>query len=178
MSMAHGLGTMSISHWEEAGEKLSRNILNLLVVWLFTGLWHGAGWTFVLWGFMYFVLLMVEKLTDFEHKKFLFKHLYTMLFVVIGWVIFRSKNISKAFCYIGTMFGLGKNVLLDTVFFDLAKQFWILIIIGFILSVFKIKDISDSKAFQIVSGILYIIGFVITSTFIAKGYNPFIYFNF
>ncbi len=161
--------------------KLSRNILNLLTVWLLTGLWHGAGWTFVLWGFMYFVLLLIEKLTKFEHRNFPLKHFYTMLFVMIGWVIFRSENIAGAFHYILAMFGFEKNVLFDSVFFDLAKQFWILMIIGIILSVFKVKDISSNRAFQIqiVSGILYIIGFVVTATFIVKGgYNPFIYFNF
>lgn len=144
-----------------------------------TGLWHGAGWTFVLWGFMYFVLLMFEKITKFEHRKFPLKHVYTMFFVIIGWVLFRSESISNAFNYLLAMIGLGKNGFYDAVFIDLIKQFWILIVIGSILSVARIKKVADNKVFQVVSGILYIIGFVVTVTFIVKGgYNPFIYFNF
>ena len=66
-----------------------RLIFNLFVVWFSTGLWHGANWTFIAWGLMYFVLLCVEKLTGFEKCSvpLWLAWIYTMLFVVLGWVL-------------------------------------------------------------------------------------------
>ena len=89
-----------------------RVVLNLLVVWLLTGLWHGASWNFVLWGLYYFILLVLEK---FIFSKWLeklpsaFSHLYTLLFVLIGWLIFYFKPAVGGFesllLYFGGMFG-------------------------------------------------------------------------
>ena len=71
-----------------------RLIFNLFVVWFSTGLWHGANWTFIAWGLMYFVLLCVEKLTGFEKCSvpLWLAWIYTMLFVVLGWVLFRAEK--------------------------------------------------------------------------------------
>ena len=78
------------------GSRVSRVrlVLNLFVVWALTGIWHGANWTFLAWGLMYFVLLTFEKFTGLEKKSGWWGHIYTLLFVVIGWVIFRSSTIS------------------------------------------------------------------------------------
>lgn len=93
-----------------------RLVFNLFVVWFLTGLWHGANITFIVWGLLYFVLITAEKifgLKKIEKKKWypLFGFIYTMFFVIIGWVIFRSNNLNDACHYLQTMFGL-KNVIL------------------------------------------------------------------
>ena len=92
-----------------------RLIFNLFVVWFSTGLWHGANWTFIAWGLMYFVLLCVEKLTGFEKCSvpLWLAWIYTMLFVVLGWVLFRAENLTGAVKYVLAMFGIGASGLLD-----------------------------------------------------------------
>ena len=69
-----------------------RLVLNLFIVWFLTGIWHGANWTFILWGLYFFVLLSIEKLTNINKKNFFFGHIYTMFFVIIGWVVFVQKT--------------------------------------------------------------------------------------
>ena len=70
-------------------------------------MWHGANWTFIAWGLMYFVILTIEKLTGLGKKSYWWGHLYTMVLVIIGWVIFRSTGMGNAFLYIKAMFGIG-----------------------------------------------------------------------
>ncbi len=89
----------------------ARLFANLFVVWTLTGLWHGANWTFVAWGLMYFILIAVEK-TPFVIRQTrvlprLSGWLYTMFFVVIGWVLFRSPSLSFAKRYLLSMFSVG-----------------------------------------------------------------------
>ena len=88
----------------------SRNIMNLSVVWLLTGLWHGANWTFVVWGLYHLGLLLLEKFVFKDILKkipSLFRVLITFLLAVIGWTIFFSDNISYAAQYLLRMFGIG-----------------------------------------------------------------------
>ncbi|MCM1046570.1 MAG: hypothetical protein NC417_13785 [Candidatus Gastranaerophilales bacterium] len=159
--------------------KLSRQIFNLFAVWILTGLWHGAGWTFVLWGIMYFVLISVEKLTKFQKRNVPFRHFYTMLFVIIGWVLFRSDSITEAGSFLLAMVGIGGNGIADSSSAALLGQFGIILAVASVLSVIRIKSFSSRRSFQVVTGALYLIGFAVTVTFIVKGgYNPFIYFNF
>ena len=69
-----------------------RQILNMLVVWALTGLWHGANWNFIVWGLYYFVLLVIEKnfLLKYLNKGRVWPHIYTLFFVVLGWGIFTA----------------------------------------------------------------------------------------
>ena len=88
----------------------SRNIMNLSVVWLLTGLWHGANWTFVVWGLYHLGLLLLEKFVFKDILKkipSLFRVIITFLLAVIGWTIFFSDNISYAAQYLLRMFGIG-----------------------------------------------------------------------
>lgn len=91
----------------------ARNRFNMGVVWLLTGLWHGAEWTFVLWGLWFFLLLAGEKLLWGKRLGRLprsMRHIYTMLAVVLSWVLFRSPNAAYAASYLGAMAGLGGKV--------------------------------------------------------------------
>ena len=87
-----------------------RNIFNLAVVWLLTGLWHGANWTFVLWGGWFLLLLLGEKFLwggALERLPVPVRHVYTMVAVVLSWVLFRSANFAHARGYLAAMFGFG-----------------------------------------------------------------------
>lgn len=164
-----------------------RNIFNLFAVWFLTGLWHGANFTFIAWGLMYFVLIAAEKLTGFDKKSskgmMPFKWLYTMLFVVLGWVLFRADSIQDAFAYIKSMFALGSNVVFDGMFTGYMKQNAVLFIIGILLSTPIIKRCSEklktNKAGSFVTALLLIGLFILCiSSLVGSSYNPFIYFNF
>ena len=158
---------------------------NLFVVWLLTGIWHGANWTFIVWGLMYGLLICFEKIIGFEKytkKLGILSNIYTMFFVIIGWVIFRADSLSQAGLYLSAMFGRLGNPVIDNGI-QLLKQFAVYFIFG-ILFALPIENIKLSKWDETKFGkCLYVTGavsvFVVAMAFVVKGgYNPFIYFNF
>lgn len=161
-------------------------VRNLFIVWILTGVWHGANWTFIAWGFLYFVLITTEKLTRFERTSGLriLKHIYTLFFVCIGWVLFRSIDLPGAFSYLGTMFGAG-GIYTDS----LARFYFLDNIIFIILAIIcstplfsylkKRINYHELVISNILTPIFYILLLFVSITYIVKGaYNPFIYFNF
>lgn len=164
-----------------------RNIFNLFVVWSLTGLWHGANFTFIIWGLMYFVLLVIEKMTGL-HKKSgkainVFKWFYTIIFVIIGWVIFRAESIGDAVVYIKSMFGINGNEIIDGMFIGWFTQSLIVLGIGAVLCtplIKKLKEKTSGNAFAEYGSVaILIVLFVVSvSSLVSSTYNPFIYFNF
>ena len=165
-------------------KKKSRLVFNLLVVWFLTGVWHGANWTFVVWGLMYFVILTLEKLLNFPQKLKFFSHIYTMLFVIIGWVIFRAESLTQAVDYLKTMFFVSGAPLFDNkaIFFLDNYKFYLIagILASFpIMQKIKEKIKINPTVYGCVSTVCLFVMFAISLTFTIKGsYNPFIYFNF
>lgn len=164
-----------------------RTVFNLFVVWLLTGIWHGANWTFILWGLMYFVLLTIEKISGPTKKGGrllnLFKWLYTMLFVIIGWVIFRSESITSAIQYLGYMFGVNNQSAPLAPFFAMLSQSAIVMLIGIVCStpIFYIygKCIKENVFTNVLYALMIAAIFVLSvSSLVSSSYNPFIYFNF
>ncbi|BDF71422.1 alginate O-acetylation protein [Oscillospiraceae bacterium] len=162
-----------------------RRNLNLAIVWLLTGIWHGANWTFIAWGMMYFVLLLLEKNTHI--LKFLGKgsRIYTMLFVMLGWVIFRSTSLTMAIQYIGTMFGWRAAGFSDMMSDYFLNNYGLLIFVGCIASTPVFTHLSTTKTKwgkRIVKTchiIFMVMVLIISTSYLVKGsYNPFIYFNF
>lgn len=170
------------------GNRVSKKrlFLNLFIVWSLTGLWHGANWTFILWGIMYFVLIAFEKFVNFEKKTSKLKivnRIYTLLFIIIGWVLFRSENMGQAGKYLMTMFGLSRNALWDNVAAVYIHEFYIYFILGILFSIPWLKKIyvkyEKSKIFQLIYIIFILFLFLLCIAYINEnGYNPFIYFNF
>ena len=94
----------------------AKTIRNLFVVWLLTGIWHGASWNFIFWGLYYGVLQLLEKFVFrslLEKLPRLFKIPFTLLLVIIGWVFFFSPDLASAFVWLGKMFGIGSTAFLD-----------------------------------------------------------------
>ena len=162
----------------------ARLVFNLFVVWSLTGIWHGANWTFLLWGLLYFVLLTIEKLTGLSKKPNWFGHIYTLLFVMLGWVLFRANNLTEAFRYIGVMFGVGSSGLYDSDFLMYISNFKFYLIAGVLASFPILKKIKSCKwvnikIYHIISAVCLTVMFIVSLSFMIKGsYNPFIYFNF
>ena len=170
-----------------------RLIFNLFVVWLLTGIWHGANWTFLAWGLYYFIFLVIEKMLIIHSKKKeavksfrgVPAHIYTLFVVNIGWVLFNSPSLKYAINYLKCMF-LGDVNFHDSNFILYLNEYkvYILAAIVFcipwkgILEKHKLPKILDVGV-QVSLGIVVPILFIVAETFLVKGtYNPFIYFNF
>ena len=132
---------------------------------------------------MYFVILTFERITGLHKKDYWWGHIYTMLLVIIGWVIFRSTGLGSAMVYIKAMFGIGAKGFIDSAVWAYIAQNWlyfIFAIIGCAPIVPKIDEkLSDNKIWQAVYAAVLIISMVVSVSFISNNaYNPFIYFNF
>ena len=166
-----------------------RWLFNICTVWFLTGLWHGAAWNFAIWGLLYAILLMNEKLWGLKllKKSKIIAHIYVILFTLIGFVIFDSSSMSEAFSTIGAMFGIGgyPAVTADTLYY--LRSFLVVFIIGLIGATpavpMLIKKISGSKAGKKVINILEPIVLtlllaVCTAYMVDGAFNPFLYFRF
>lgn len=166
--------------------KKGRMIFNLFVVWFLTGVWHGANFTFIAWGLLYFLLLMVEKLTGFHLKQGKLwtgvKWVYTMFFVIMGWVLFRAESIPDALRYMGCMFGAGGS-LIDGKFTGFITQYGLLMSIGIFFCTPALKMLTAKikpNIFLDILRVLLLFGLFVLSvaSLVGSSYNPFIYFNF
>ncbi len=164
----------------------ARLVFNLFVVWSLTGIWHGANWTFLCWGLMYFVLLAIEKLTGWEKKypdkMIVLRRIYTLFFVLMGWVLFRADSITDAWAYICTMFGNGTLINDSTIYY--AMNYFVYFLIAILVSTPIFKNLSlkvkgTNPIAYVVSSVGLLALLVVSVSYIVKGaYNPFIYFNF
>lgn len=160
-----------------------RLLFNLFVVWALTGLWHGANWTFLAWGLMFFVLIALEKLTGLEKSLGAFAHLYILFFVVLGWVFFRSPDIAQGALYAGTMFGLGNVPLWDPAAVFWFREHWVFLLAGVLcaMPVFPaFRKIAGSGRFASACTVILRFGLLLISAayLVSESYEPFIYFNF
>jgi len=156
------------------------NIRNILIVWLLTGIWHGADYNFLLWGLYYGILLLIEKfvLDKYINKLPNFvKHIYTIFLIMIGWLIFSFTDLNSLAIYFSKLFNL-RNII-DNNFIYYFSNYFILIIICTICSIkFNIK-IKENVFTNILYIIFNLILFLITISFLVSDtYNPFLYFRF
>lgn len=166
---------------------LTRQALNLLIVWSLTGFWHGAGWNFVLWGLYYFVILFIEKLfllKALDKLPKFFRHVYALLLIIIGWVIFASDDVGVLLPYLGSMFGANGAVGGMDVYTLLTKA--VLLIICCIASTELPKKLFLSAAGAMNEKAAFTLKSVLTIALLAlsmilligDSYNPFLYFRF
>lgn len=157
-------------------------IRNLFVVWLLTGIWHGANWTFIAWGLAYFILLLTEKQTGLDQKMGVLSHVYTLICVILLWVLFRAESISTGLVYIGNMFGIDANGFIDQAFFEYiknTKSVLCIALIGCTPILRKSMEWLEAKKLTIIPTIWTVTIFVFSLLkVISSSYNPFIYFNF
>lgn len=175
-----------------------RLFFNLFVVWALTGFWHGASWTFICWGLLYFVSIAMEKITNFENRGIdhtgaaIGKHIYTMLLVIFGWVLFRAATIGSALTYLKTMLLLSGTQFIDANTIAYLGEYKLFLILGILFSMpvskafgkwFEEKRTNGGPVLTGLKMVVYpstlLLIFVIAMSYIIKGsYNPFIYFNF
>lgn len=166
---------------------LARQALNLLIVWSLTGFWHGAGWNFVLWGLYYFVILFIEKLfllKALDKLPKFFRHVYALLLIIIGWVIFASDDVSVLLPFLGSMFGANGAIGGMDVYTLLTKA--ALLVICCIASTELPKKLFLSAAGAMNEKAAFTLKSVLTIALLAlsmilligDSYNPFLYFRF
>lgn len=166
---------------------LARQALNLLIVWSLTGFWHGAGWNFVMWGLYYFVILFIEKLfllKALDKLPKFFRHVYALVLIIIGWVIFASDDVSVLLPYLGSMFGANGAVGGMDVYTLLTKA--VLLIICCIASTELPKKLflsaagamNEKAAFTLKSVLMIALLAMSMILLIGDSYNPFLYFRF
>ena len=161
-----------------------RHIFNLLIVWALTGLWHGASWTFVAWGLYYCIVLILEKYIYGEQLKKLpaaVGHIYTMLIVGIGWVIFMSDSIRDAIIYLKTCFLLGGYPLFNASTHFFLRTSIVLMAVSIICSTrYPSKVLTRLKEKLPAVWLAVLFGILVLSTayLLYSTYNPFLYFRF
>lgn len=167
---------------------MARTIFNLAVTWFLTGVWHGASWNFILWGTLYGVVIILEKLflgKLLDKIPDIFGHIYTMLLVILGWVLFDTADLPTAGAYIAKMFGAGGGAFIDsTALYQIATYgiTFIICIIGCTnLPKLAVEALKKKSAVLVnYGGIAVITGmFIICAAYLVdQTYNPFLYFNF
>jgi alginate O-acetyltransferase complex protein AlgI len=168
------------------GEK--RTYINLFIVFFATGLWHGAAWNFIIWGFLHGIFIVLEKL---GFNKILVKlwaplqHIYTLLVVLVGWVLFRAENLDYALSYLKQMFSYskGNSIISEYVtFFSFNKEMALVTFFALLFSVpfYPYMERKLKNANFIYFRYVSLIGlFVLSLLYVSSGsYNPFIYFKF
>ena len=172
-------------------KNMDTTLRNMGIVWLLTGIWHGANWTFLLWGVFYFVFLAGEKvlgITDkTEHK--VLRRIYTLLVVNFQWVLFRSDDLYQAGRYYLNMLGLNRNGYLSNLAWVLFKENFVFLIVGIVLCTpvvsrmnrwfFEHPQTKRHKVYSVFYPIVIAVLVVLCLSYLTIGsYNPFIYFDF
>ncbi len=172
-----------------------RTYLNLYIVFFLTGLWHGASWTFVVWGLMHGTLMVVERLGFdrlLEKSYQPLRHLYTLLMVVVAWVFFRADSLDYAVTFVGRMFSFQGGGLSPFMAYYRQPLYWVVGIIA-LLGATPLFDwlnrqwktavcngnrcMSHLRYWSVMIGMVAVL-FISCCFLVTGGYNPFIYFRF
>ena len=162
-------------------------IRNIFIVWLLTGLWHGASWNFIFWGLFYGVLLFVEK-TLFKKKlqkiPAPFCYIYTMFFVILGWALFYFTDLNALWTFVKSAFGVGTALYDLTAVSTFCTNAWLIAVCVIastpIPTIIHKNFCKKSKVFAAISEpVLVIVGLgVCFVLLVGQTYNPFLYFRF
>ena len=163
---------------------LSRQLVNILIVWALTGLWHGANWTFLLWGLYYSFFLILEKALLLKHleKAPLLGHVYTVLVAVFGWMLFQIDSLKEVFAYWKAMIGVGAAGLVNAGDLFQMRSYGAVMLISLLASTPWGKrqyDRLSPRWKDCLTPVLILTGLVLSTAYLVDAtYNPFLYFRF
>lgn len=162
---------------------VKRTYWNTFVVWLLTGIWHGANWTFIVWGLGYFVLLCIERMGKLTGGVKYIGHVYTMFAVILLWVVFRADSLGLAGRYIAQMFGRD-GMLWDAAAAECLAGGWLMLAVAAVFCCPVVKAVEDrlkltETARNNLAAVAAVPLFLLClAKCLSSAYNPFIYFNF
>lgn len=156
-------------------------VRNICIVWLLTGIWHGASWNFLFWGIYFALILILEKfylLKILKHLPVICSYIYTIIFLTIGWVLFAFESYSQIITYFQNL--LGYNGFIDQSFYFLLRNYGVTIVLCILSSTHCIRTIWVRLcSTEVLRAILYLTLFLVSIAYIVEGtYNPFLYFRF
>lgn len=191
------LGKKVKARWGKAAGRLTPSVIALSVVWLSTGIWHGASWGYILWGVYYGILLISALVFQPTYKKWVkqlkintdapwfiaFQILRTMVLVLMGYVLFRSETLHRAVGYFGAMFGVVGNAAGDAAALEALKNHASILILCAIGSTpivkylqHKLGRLGTSEILK--NGTCLVLLILCAAYIVSSSYNPFIYFAF
>ena len=167
----------------------ARHLCNILIVWILTGLWHGAAWNFIMWGIYFSFLLILEKLwlLKFLKRHKLCRHIYVLLAVLISFVLFDASDLQQAFFYIRTMFTANGYPLVCTQSMYYLRSYSFILCIAIIAATPVPKKIWNTliqnhtcdTLMILAEPLLLVILLLVCTAFLVDGsFNPFLYFRF
>ncbi len=166
-----------------------RQFFNIFTVWMLTGFWHGAAWTFVVWGLYFAIFLCIEKvflLKRLEKSK-IFNRIYVFVIISVSFVIFNATDMGEALEYIKCMFGFGKIPLVSEEYIYYLKSYGVPMIIGLVGATPVVKNAVNKllekktaqKVINIIEPVVLVALAVTVTAFLVDGsFNPFLYFRF
>ena len=170
-----------------------RTYLNLFIVWFLTGLWHGASWNFVLWGLYFFVFIFFEKLflSKLLSKDHIVSHLYLVIIVYFGWILFRFESTSEIIAVFRGMFGLNGNAFTNFETNTIVSSNVFILLFCIIVSTPIVRKIGSMARYTYMDkktvSVIYTIGRIVipiillllsTAALVGNSFNPFLYFQF
>lgn len=167
----------------------ARWFLNIFIVWMLTGFWHGAAWNFIVWGLFFAILLIIEKLWLLKplKKSKVLSHIYVMFFVIISFVIFNAADMKEAFSYIGGMFGAGGIPFISEEWLYYLRSYGVVLIVAIIGATPLVKKLvlsvkkksTGEKIMNIAEPIMLVALLLVITAYLVDGsFNPFLYFRF
>lgn len=162
-----------------------RTYINLSIVFLLTGIWHGAAWQFIVWGLFHGLFMLIERAGLGKLLKKIpafFAHIYTLLIIIVGWVFFRADNLTKALAFLKNMFSFNfKQFTNEATVTQATHLFWVVGVIAILASTPLFKKLGQTKLAQVkwIGYVGYLLLMIITVIYLSGlTYNPFIYFKF
>ena len=167
----------------------ARHIFNILVVWMATGFWHGAAWNFIFWGLFYAVLLIAEKffLLPILKRGSVLPHVYVLLAVTLGFVLFDASSMSDALHRLGALFGMGAAPGLGTEALYMLRSYGVVLVLAALgatpLPARLLKKVQEAKPLAPVMAVAAPLGMFVllalcTAFLVDGSFNPFLYFRF
>ena len=172
------------------GNRVSKGrwVFNTLVVWMLTGLWHGAAWNFVLWGLLYAAFLMIEKWVPAIGKlPTVLRRVYVLLVVVLGFVLFNAVDINQAASDLAGMFGFGGVPLVTAETLYYLRSYGIVLILALVGSTPVVRDLANrlasgtctAKLTAVLEPVVLAVLLLLCTAYLVDGsFNPFLYFRF
>ncbi len=166
-----------------------RWFFNIFVVWMLTGFWHGAAWNFIVWGLVFAVFLVIEKLWLLKklEKAKIWNHVYVVVIVLITFVIFNAADMKEAFLYIGGMFGAGNIPVSSPEFVYYLKSYGVTLVLAVIGATPLVRNTINKclekpmlqKVINVLEApVLAVLLLVMTAYLVDGSFNPFLYFRF